>query len=105
MSKIRLGKSTGWMGVAGTAIPLAVQVADAILSQRRKKRQAAERQLFEEVRKTFRGLKEKDDELAKLRGQLALREEEVFRVRKELAEVYVQLRKAERSWWRKWLGK
>ena len=106
MSKIRLGKSAGWMGIAGGAIPLVVQVADAIWSERRKKKYRADRAISEDVLKALHMMREKDEELAQLRSQLAAREEEVLRVRKELAEVYRKLEEERRkTWWKRMLGK
>lgn len=106
MSKIRLGKSAGWMGLVGEAIPLVVRVADSIGSERRRKKQGADRKLSEEVRELARLVKEKDEELARLRGQLSEREEEVLRVRREMAEVYRQLEEERRKkWWKRVTGK
>jgi molecular chaperone GrpE (heat shock protein) len=106
MSKIQLGKSAGWIGIAGGAIPLIVQVAEAIWSERRKKKQRADRAISEDVLKALPMIREKDEELAQLRSQLAAREEEVLRVRKELAEVYRKLEEERRKkWWQRIGGK
>ena len=106
MSKIQLGKSAGWIGIVGGAIPLIVQAADAIWSERRKKKQRADRAISGDVLKALRMIREKDEELARLRGQLAAREEEVLRVRKELAEVYRKLEEERRkTWWKRMVGK
>ncbi len=106
MSKIQLGKSAGWIGIAGGAIPLIVQVADAIWSERRKKKQRADRAISEDVLKALHVMREKDEELARLRSQLAAREEEVLRVRKELAEIYRQLEEERgKTWWKRMMGK
>ena len=50
MSKIRLGKSSGWMGLVGGALPLVVRAVDSIWSERRRKKQRADRALSEDVR-------------------------------------------------------
>lgn len=102
MSKIRLGKSAGWMGLVGGAIPLVVRAVDSIWSGWRQKKQRADRELSEDVRELAHLVKEKDEELARLRSRLSEREEEVLRVRKEMAEVYRQLEEERRKkWWKR----